>query len=315
MTCRWRVAAAALVIIAAGCSPGDDFEPLPVPQVAPIAPTSTTARPDFSGVVLAPVEGTTSTTAVVLGPGSSALAGTVQGPDGAVAGATVRVERLVGDAVASADVETGPEGAWSITGVLGGRYRVRAWRVPDMAMVEPQILFVAGGQRAELALVVERFGQLVVDTAIAPDPPPVGGRMSLLIRLSSRTVDADGVVRGQPRRGVTANLMPGPGWALEGSSTATTDDSGNVTFTLVCRAPGPQSLAVSFPSESAALPAEGTPAAGTAPPSDTVPPVSAAPPVGTAPAEGTTPLELPDCVMPPPEPSTSSTSSTATTQS
>ena len=42
--------------------------------------------------------------------------------------------------VASVDATSQPDGRWTIPGILGGRYRLRAWRAPDMALTVPQIL-------------------------------------------------------------------------------------------------------------------------------------------------------------------------------
>ena len=69
---------------------------------------------------LAPVPGRATTTTVVIGPGEATLKGTVNAPEGLVPGAIVRAERLVGDAVATADVITNPDGTWAIPAVLGG---------------------------------------------------------------------------------------------------------------------------------------------------------------------------------------------------
>lgn len=254
-------------LVVGACS-GDPFEPLTAPPPRPDASTTTTP-PDFSGVALAPVQGTTTTAVVVIGPGPAAVVGRVNGPDGPVAGATVRLERLVGDAVASLDVVTGEDGSWRADGVLGGRYRVRAWRAPDLAAVEPQILFVAAGPPVDVALVVERFGAAVVDVAVAPDPPPVGTRTALAVRLSTQVVDADGVVRVAPRPGLLVALSAGGRWNLEGNGLATTDAAGGATFTLTCEAPGAHPLTVTV------SPAEMFPLA---PPECVVPPPPSLPP-------------------------------------
>lgn len=272
---------AVAAVVAAGCTTGAEFRPLPVPESVPSSSTATTASPDYSGVVLAPVEGTTTTTEVVVGPGPAVLGGRVEGPDGPVAGATVRLERLVADAVAVLDVLTAADGTWTAPDVLGGRYRIRAWRQPDLAMVEPEILFLDQAGRSDLVLRVERFGEAVVDTAIFPDPPVVGARSNLAVRLSSRTVGTDGVVRTTPRAGLAVTLSGGGAWAVEVPATATSDAAGRVTFTVVCRLPGAQSLTVSVA------------------------------------ASEVVPLTLPECVAPPPSttqppPSTTPTTSTPT---
>src|SRR5437899_8320268 len=117
-----------LALVAAACSskgkPNQGIKP-----VSSLAPVTTTTLVDLSGVKIAGVPGKTTTT-IGLGPGGATLNGSVAGPDGAVGGATIHVERLVGDAVASQDFPSNPDGTFTIPTLLGGRYRVRAY-VPD----------------------------------------------------------------------------------------------------------------------------------------------------------------------------------------
>lgn len=277
------------------CDSGDPFEPLPVPDRVPAPTTSSVAPPDFSGVALAPVDGSTTTTEVVVGPGRSTLAGRVDGPDGPVEGAVVRLERLVGDTSARLDVVTGPDGLWQAPDILGGRYRFRAWREPDLAMLEPQILFLAAGQTLDSTLVVERFQALALDSAVAPDPPVVGERTNLVVRVSSQVVGEDGVVRATAESGVELTLGTGLGWIAESPIRARTSTAGDVTFTLVCRAPGRQPLTVMLPPR-ISVPAP-VPSPPTAQPPG--PPASST----TVPAADPTPetftLDVPDCVEPP----------------
>jgi hypothetical protein len=262
------VGALAVGLVGSACVGGDPFEPLVVPPPNPDVTTTTTAPPDYRGVALAPVEGTTTTSEVVVRPGSATVAGRVDGPDGPVPGATVRLERLVGDASAVLDVSTGDDGTWQAPGVLGGRYRVRAWRSPDLAAVEAQVLFVPGGETTTVGLVVERFRPTVVDLAVAPDPPPVGEPTNVVVRVSSRVVDDDGVVRAVPLPGVGVALSSAAAWSVRGSEVATTGPAGSATFTLVCGRPGPQPLTVTL------APAEVFPLA----PPDCVAPVPPSPP-------------------------------------
>lgn len=283
---RCRIMSLGVALLLAACSPGDPFEPLPEPESRPGPTTSTTAPPDFRSVVLAPVDGTTTTTEVVVGPGPATLEGRVEGPDGPVEGATVRLERLVGDSSAVLDVSTGPDGGWQAPGVLGGRYRVRAWRSPDLAMIEPQILFVDAARPGALTLVLERLQALAIDTALAPDPPQVGTRINLLVRISSQIVDDEGVVRATPQSGVAVTLGTGSGWTAEPPVEANTDVDGSVTFTLVCRAAGPQALMVTLPGTVA--PPPGSPPPGSPPPPPQVfslnPPECVTPPPPSVPA-------------------------------
>jgi hypothetical protein len=229
-------------VVAGGCWSGDALEPLPVPSSVSTVATSTTQRIDYSGVQLAPVEGTTTTTAVVIGPGAATVGGRVDGPDGPVEGATVRIERLVGDGAASLDVLTGPDGTWRALDVLGGRYRIRAWRQPDLAVIEAALVFVAGTGTTEVPLRADTFAGFVVDLAVAPDPPLVGERANVVVRVAERVVDDQGIVRPVPRTGIVVNLGAASGWEAESPLSATTDATGRATFTMVCSAGGEHGL-------------------------------------------------------------------------
>src|SRR4051794_13073442 len=118
----------AAIVAACSKSSGYDFPAHP-PSTNP---EESTTVPDYSSVKLAAVPGRTTTT-VDNSPGQASMAGLVLAPDGAVPGATVHVERLVGDTVLAIDVATNPDGTWRLDNIKGGRYRLRAWRAPDLA--------------------------------------------------------------------------------------------------------------------------------------------------------------------------------------
>jgi hypothetical protein len=279
---RSRAAALAALLVGAGvlagCSAkGIDALP-PPPTTLPLPPT--TVIPDYSGIGLKPVAGKTTTT-VSMGPGRSVLRGVVNGPDGPVPGATVRAERLVGDGQASATVVTAADGTWAIVNVLGGRYRVRAWRPLDLALTKPEVFFLNDGDTREMALVLSRYSGLAVSSAIAPNPPLVGEAANLVVQVVQQSVDPDGIVRGQPVINVSAELFGGGDWAVLTANPAITDVHGRAEWQLRCRSTGKQALSV------------------------------------VVAGQQSFPLDLPACEPPPPETTTTSstsTSSTSTTQ-
>src|SRR5205085_7477933 len=120
----------------------------------------------FSGVALPPVPGRT-TTSVDNGPGKARLVGNVVGPEGGVPGATVHVERLVGDTVLATDVASNLDGTWQVNGVKGGRYRVRGWRAPDLALVGPVVFFLNGDETRTISLALGRYGGNGVAASLA----------------------------------------------------------------------------------------------------------------------------------------------------
>lgn len=276
---RLAIVGTALLVLAA-CSSDEVSALRPPPPLRPLESTTTTAVPDYAAVQLAGVGGRTKAT-VALGPGQAELRGTVAGPEGPVPGAVVHVERLVGDASASDDVTAGPDGRWALTGVLGGRYRVRAWRVPDLAMLEAEVFFVEATESRQVNLVVSRFTGTAAASAIAPDPPTVGQPANLAFRVTQRMVDSSGTVRTVPSARLPAQLV-GPGqWSIASANPAVTDASGSVQWRVTCLAAGAQPLAVTVGDLS--FPLTLPPCLPPTPPPDAVPPPDTA--QGPAPGE------------------------------
>src|SRR4051812_930781 len=106
------VVAALLTAACSRKSPDAVIKPLP-----PVPEESTTTLADFSTVELARVAGRTTTTTIPLGPGGATIDGNVLGPAGPVPGATVHIERLVGDAVGPADIQSDPAGHYHMQGI------------------------------------------------------------------------------------------------------------------------------------------------------------------------------------------------------
>lgn len=230
---------ALLAATGSACS-GGGHKALPGP-VPP--PEPTTAAVDYSGIGLPGVPGRTTTT-VDDGPGQATLQGHVLGPDGPVPGATVEVERLVDDAVLTRTVATAADAGWTVAGVKGGRYRVRAWRPPDLAQVTPVIFFLGGNEVRRLDLTLDRYTGTGVAATIAPSPPPLDGPSNLAVQVRTSIVDGQGVVRTTPVPAVSVELVGGGGWSVESANPQTSDDGGVVRWRLVCSAPGASGLSV-----------------------------------------------------------------------
>lgn len=233
----------AVVVVAltlAGCTRGAVDELPAPPTTGPT--TSTTARPDLSGVALAGVPGSTTTT-IPVGPGEATLQGVVTGPDGAVPGASVLIERLVGDGVGGAVVTAGPDGRWTAPQILGGRYRVRAWRAPDLALTTPASFFLESKETRDVEVRVQTFSGVVVTSAVAPSPPVVDETVRLVVRTYTRSVDEQGVVRNEPLPSVQVELTGSNQWQVETSNPAFADGTGRADWLVRCRSLGSHSLA------------------------------------------------------------------------
>jgi hypothetical protein len=244
MRLGWTPLLAVTALALAGCAPGAVSALPSPPSTAPSQSTTTT--PDFTSIVLPGVSGRTTIPGVVLGPGHANLSGTVAGPSGPTGGATVEIQRLVGDTNATARVAAGPDGRWSLPSVLGGRYRVRAWRAPDETMASPAIFFLGGSESRAVNLTLQTFSGPVVTSAVAPNPPVFSQPANLVVDLSNRTVDAAGVGRANPTAGASVQLTGTGNWQLASPNPTTTDGGGQATWQLTCQASGTQPLSVSI---------------------------------------------------------------------
>lgn len=230
------------MLVAGACTKGE-VEPLPAAPSLPA--TTTTVAVDFSGIALNAVPGRTTTT-IAMQPGQATVSGTVVGPDGPVPQAVVRAERIVGDASGSIDILTGADGTFAFTSMIGGRYRVRAWKAaPDnLALIEPEVFFLESKESKVLALAIRPYQGMSVSSDVAPNPPLIGEAANLVVQVVDRAVDAQGVVRGNPVAGARVELFGAGDWRLRSANPQTTDGAGRVTFTLDCQRAGQQPLSV-----------------------------------------------------------------------
>jgi hypothetical protein len=270
--------AAATILLVAGCGSVESLSfrtPPPTP-----ASSTTTAPADLTGARANGVAGAgvTTTGSIPLGPGFATLSGIALGPEGPVGGATVHIDRLVGDAVGSVDVAAQADGTWNLPAILGGRYRVRAWRSPDMDMTAPQIFFLGGTDNRSLTLQLQQFGAANVASAVSPNPPVVGDPANVLVQVTAQTVDTTGVVHATPVVSGSVLLNGGAAVTISNPNPAVTTASGLVIWQVTCQQPGPPSLTVTVNNNPTAYPVDIADCTGAPPP----PPPTTAPTTTTS---------------------------------
>lgn len=242
---RWLVAI--MLVFFAGCTSVANLHiPTPPPGSPGGAPAdTTTVVSNLTGVVLPSVPLGPPPT-VPLGPGTSSLTGIVTGPNGVVAGATVLIERLVGNAVGSKMVSTAADGTWKLPNILGGLYRIRAWQAPALDLVTPQIVLLGAGATMSLPLALMAYSGESATASVVPSPPQVGVVSALTINLAAETVGADGVVRAAPQAGATVEVLAAGNVVLAGTNPGTSNGSGQVSLSLGCSSVGPVGLSVTI---------------------------------------------------------------------
>lgn len=195
--------------------------------------TTSTTEPDFSLVALPEIDGTTTTTAP-MERGRATLRGIVLGPEGPVPNAVIRAERLVGDAVQTLEGRSGADGTFALENVPGGRFRVRAFLPPSLAMAEPDIFFHEDGDVRDMRLVLEPFTGVVVREAVRPAAPTVGDGVNLAVRVAERRVGDDGIGREVPIPGVQVQVNAS-GWTpLDPQPVQITGADGVAVFQFRC---------------------------------------------------------------------------------
>ncbi len=127
--------------------------------------------------------------------------GVVNGPDGPVGGATVRIERWVGSRSGSITVNAGGDGRFGARGLLGGRYRVRAWLQPNLTATESQVVFLAIDGSANVTVDVSKFEGLQLQASLDVSVINVDDTARVRGLFTRSGVDDDGIVVGRARAG------------------------------------------------------------------------------------------------------------------
>jgi hypothetical protein len=241
---RLRLLALVLLsLLVAACTSSD---PGAAPDTTALQETSTTAartstsgRPTSTSSTIRP---TTSSTMLGFGPGDASIVGTVTGPAGPVSGAVVRIERLVGKDIASTDITTSGGGTYQLGLILGGSYRVRAFRPPDFGTSAVEAFFLAANDRKVVDLKLPPAGGERLTATVTPNPPRVDQQATLTVQYGSGRVDDQGRPSVTPIPNVLMTLNPGAGIVLESSPQVRTDANGSGSWFIRCTAEGASAL-------------------------------------------------------------------------
>ena len=240
------VACAASVLLLpllAACSK-DEGKALPAPR--PEESTTTTEPINLTSVSLEPIasgaKGTSTTRPI--GGGKASISGRVVDHQGLpVPGAFIRAT-YYGDPNKPEMIEAFSleDGTYKFEQVLGGRWRVRAWKAPELATLDDAVFFLGYTENRQLDLKVKAATDYVVTSSIAPNPPFIGTEAEIAVLVLSQTVDAEGVVDRSPIGGAAVTLNILGKWILAGEATKATDGNGRAAWTVSCTEAGKQEI-------------------------------------------------------------------------
>jgi hypothetical protein len=232
-----------LLPLLAACSKHDG-KALPAPSTGET--TTTTDPVDLTQVSLQPISVSAKATSTTrpLGGGKATIAGRVVDTDGnPVAGAFIRAT-YYGDPNKPEVIEalSLDDGTYKLEQVLGGRWRIRAWKAPELATLEDNTFFLSYTENRSLDLKVKAANDYVVTSSMAPNPPFTGSPVELAVLVMSQQVDEDGIVHRSPVGGAAVTLNVIGKWYLAGDPTQATEVNGRTAWTLTCATEGPQPI-------------------------------------------------------------------------
>jgi hypothetical protein len=227
-------AGALLLPLLSACSK-DEGKALPAPK--PSETTTTTQPIDLTSVSLEPiaVTGKPTSTTRPLGGGQATIFGHVVDSDGAfVPGAFVRAA-YYGDPSKPEVIEAlaAEDGSYRFEKVLGGSWRLRAWKTPELATLEDNQFFLGYTEQKQLDLKVKAATDVVVTSSMAP-APFLGTPVELAVLVLTQSVNEEGILSRTPVGGAAVTLNITGGWSLTDDATQATDTGGRVAWTLNC---------------------------------------------------------------------------------
>lgn len=224
------------------CGSGERATPATTTLPDEVVDTSAPAPSTTVPITVTTVPGrprTVTTLPVDISGGQARISGTVVGPGGIVPNAVIRVERLLGAEVSTLTVTSTASGSFSLPSVRGGHYRMRAWRVPDLLMLQPEAFFLAAEEQKYLDLRLIGVGELNLRVATDPAVLPREAPFSIVITAYTGEVTPDGTLQGTSRNGLAVQFVVGQNLGLQGPDKGTTDAVGMATFRAKCTGAGP----------------------------------------------------------------------------
>lgn len=174
--------------------------------------------------------------AVPMAGGAAKLRGVVLGPDGPVPSASIEIQRHTDDGVAFRVLTANEDGEWSANGLLGGRYRVRAWLPGALAMGSSEVVFMSDNDSHEFEFLLWGIDPSPDLELIKNDEVYLGVPATIAVVLSRPVIDDRGVVLTTPIAGSPIIVSASQNMTVLSEPTQVTDTDGVARFVIVCSA-------------------------------------------------------------------------------
>ncbi len=181
---------------------------------------------------------------VELKGGSASLSGTASSGTGIAGTAIVRIERHTQAGSVSEDIRTSADGSWSISGLLGGRYRVRAWVPGRFAMDSSMVFYLDDESAMSLELPLREIEPAVELDVYNGGKIYSGLTGSAVVAVTERTVDADGYITNRPVPGKVIDVTAQSPLTLLSPAQSTTNSHGQSTIRIRCNQVGTARIVV-----------------------------------------------------------------------
>jgi hypothetical protein len=157
----------------------------------------------------------------------------LDGTDG-VGGASVSIERIVGDRSAQITLTADGNGRYEAANLQGGLYRIRAWRAPDLSMQQSQVHFVSERQVLDANLAVNEEADSRFTATFDSGEARVGRSYTVSVEFRSSQVNAEGIIEDAPVANQITLIEVSDPLVLESRVIATSGRDGIARFSMRC---------------------------------------------------------------------------------
>ena len=220
----------------------DQTDTARVPSPSPFGLSRVDAKPPLSLGFQAPPPVTVE---VAMFGGSASLAGIVLDEFGEpVSDAVVRIQRITSSGETAIDVRTDGEGSWSLTELLGGRFRTRAFVPGTLHSLGSEVTALEPGGADEFPVRVATPSEAIQIHLVGPEKIGLGLDDTVAITAGRQVVDGDGILVEVASPGLLITVTVEGAAGVISADQLLTDSGGAARFLISCADLGASTMTV-----------------------------------------------------------------------